>query len=97
MFDDQTEPQLVLIFLLQVSVREIHNSLVSYPNDGSIKDGRDEDDIIIISDSTLRSLVPPQLKQMSSQYKVVCVCKCCISAKSIHLSLLSWHDRYLKN
>ena len=28
MFDDQTEPQLVTKLLLQVSVRELHNSLV---------------------------------------------------------------------
>ena len=59
MFDDQTEPQLVPKCLLQVSVRELHNSLVSDPNDGGIKNYRYEDDNIIISDSTLRSLLPP--------------------------------------
>ena len=32
LFDDQTEPQLVPKFLHQVSVRELHNSLVSDPN-----------------------------------------------------------------
>ena len=37
----------------------------------------------------------PNLKK-SSRYKVVCGCECCISAKRIDLSLLSWHDRYLK-
>ena len=42
MFDDQAEPQLVPKLLLQVSVRELHNSLVSDPNDGAIKDSRDE-------------------------------------------------------
>ena len=41
--DDQTEPQLVPKLLLQVSVRELHNILVSDPNDGGIKDARDED------------------------------------------------------
>ena len=60
MFDDQTEPQLVPKFLLQVSVRELHNRIVSDPYDGGIKYSRDEDDIIIISDSNLRSLLPPQ-------------------------------------
>ena len=55
------KPQLVPKLLLQVSVREIHNSLVSDPNDGGIKDARDEDGKIIISDYTLRSLLPPQL------------------------------------
>ena len=34
---------------------------------------------------------------MSARYKVMCGCECCISAKSIHSSLLSWRDRYLKN
>ena len=62
MLDDQKEPQLVPKCLFQVSVRELHNSLVSDPNDGGLKDDRDEDGKIIISDSTLRSLLPPQLK-----------------------------------
>ena len=60
MFDDQTEPQLVPKLLPQVSVIEIHNSLVSDPNYVGIKYSRDEYDNIIISDSTLRSLFPPQ-------------------------------------
>ena len=38
MFDDQTEPQLVPKLLLQVSVRELHNILVSDPNYGGLKD-----------------------------------------------------------
>ena len=80
-----------------MSVRELHNILVSEPNDGGIKDARDEYGNIIISDSTLRALLPPQLKQMSARYKIMCGYECCISAKSIHSSLLSWRDRYLKN
>ena len=63
MFDYQTEPQLVPKLLLRVSVRELNNSLVSGLNYGGIKDARDKDDNIIISDSTLRSLLPPQLKK----------------------------------
>ena len=96
MLYDQTEPQLVPKLLLQVSVRELHNSLVSDPNDGGLKDARDEDGKIIISDSTLRSLLPPQLKKMSARYKIMCGCECYISAKSIHSSFLSWRNRYLE-
>ena len=59
MFDDQKEPQLVPKFLLQMSVRELHNRLMSEPNTGGIKDARDGDDNIIISNSTLRSMLPP--------------------------------------
>ena len=96
MLDGQTEPQLFPKLLLQVSVRELHNSLVSDPNDGILKDARDEYGKIIISGSTLRSLLLPQLKQISARYKVMCGCECCISDKSIHSSLPSWRDRYLK-
>ena len=96
-FDDQTELQLVPKHLLQVSVRELHNSLLSDPNDGGLKDAMDEDDHIIISDSTLCSLFPPQLKQMSARYKVMCGCECFISAKSIHSALIFLRDRCLKN
>ena len=67
MFNDQTEPQLVPNILPQVFVRELHNSLVSDPNDGGIKDARAEDDYIIISDSTFFSQFPQQLKLMSAQ------------------------------
>ena len=84
MFDDQKEPQLVPKLLLQVSVIELYNSLVSDTNDGGLKYARNEDDNIIISDSTLRSLLPPQLKKMSARYKVMCGCECCIYDKSIH-------------
>ena len=69
MSDDQTEPQLVPELLLQVSVIELHNSLVSYPNYGGLKYSRDEDDIIIISDSNLRSLLPPQSNSNVSTIK----------------------------
>ena len=73
---DQTEPTLVPKLLLQVSVRELHNSLVSDPNDGGLKDSRHEDGKIIISDSMLHSLLPPQLKKMSARYKIMCGCEC---------------------
>ena len=84
MFDDQIEPQLGTEFSIQVSVRELHKSLVSDKNDGGHKKCRDEDHNIIINDSTLRSLLSPQSKQISARYKVMCGCECCISAKIIH-------------
>ena len=47
---DQIEPQLVPKLLIQVSVRELHNSLVSDSNYGGLKDARDKYGKIIISD-----------------------------------------------
>ena len=67
MLYDQSEPQLVPKMLLHVFVRELHNRLVSDPNDGGLKDSKEEDHKIIISCSTLRSLLPPQFKQMSAR------------------------------
>ena len=51
--DGHTEPQLVSKLLFQVSVRELHNNLVSNTIYGGLKEARDEDDNIIISDYTL--------------------------------------------
>ena len=67
-----------------MSVRELHNSLVSDTNYDGLKDDRYEDDNIIISDSTLGSLLTPQLKKMSALYNIICGCECCISDNSIH-------------
>ena len=63
MFDDQTEPQLVPKSLLHMSVRELHNSLVSDTYGGGLKGDRYEDIDIIISNYTLCSLLPPQFKK----------------------------------
>ena len=74
MFGNKTEPQLLPKLLLHMSVRELHNSLVSDPNDGGLKKARYEDDNIIISDSTSLSILPPQLKNILEQYKVMWGC-----------------------
>ena len=94
--DGYTELQIVQKIWSQVSVRELHNNLVSDIDNFGLKEARYEENNIIISDSTLRSLLPPQLKNISSRYKVMCGCKCCISAKSMQSWLLSWRDCYFK-
>ena len=62
--DGHTEPQLVPEFLLRVSVQELHNRLVSDTENCGIKESRDAENSIIISDSKLSSLFPPQLKNV---------------------------------
>ena len=49
--------------------------MASHPEDGGLKDTRDADNNIIISDSTLQSILPPQLKKISAWYKVMCSCE----------------------
>ena len=82
--------------LLQVSVREIRNNIVRATKYGGLKETGDAENNIIIGDYTLYSLLPPQLKK-SSRYKVMCGCECCVFAKIINSSLLSWRDSYFKN
>ena len=52
-------------------VTEQRNICLSDPNGCGIKDASAEDDNIIISESTIRSLLPPQLKQISEHCKVM--------------------------
>ena len=84
MLDDQTKPQLIPKLLLQVSVIELHNISVSDPHDGGLRDARDEDGKIIISDSTLRSLFPNQSKK--------CLHVTHIHMKSTHLYKIYWEN-----
>ena len=61
--DGYTEPQLVPKLLLQVSVIELHNNLVSSTKYVGLKEAIGKDDNTIISDYKLRSLFLPQLKK----------------------------------
>ena len=58
MFDDQTEPQIVPKLLLQESVRELHNSLLSDPNDGGFKDARYEYVMLFFTGPSPLSILP---------------------------------------
>ena len=78
--------------LLQGSIRELHNSMVSPPGEGGLKEESDADNNKIISGLTLHNILLTQLKNLTLQYKFMCVCECCISAKIMKLSLLSWHE-----
>ena len=61
-------------------MRELHNDLLS---DGplGLKEARDENRKVLISDTALRCLRPPQVKPMIERCKVMCGCKICITIK----------------
>ena len=58
--------------------------MVSTPEEDGLKELRDAENNIVISDSTLRYILPPKLNNMTARYKVMCGFECCISAKSMH-------------
>ena len=55
---------MVPYFLLQVSVQEHNNNMVSTTELGGFKDNRDAENNIIINDLTLRTILSPQLNKM---------------------------------
>ena len=59
-----SETQMVKFFLLQVYVWELHNSMESPPEEDGITEARDTESNIIISDSNLSKILPPQLKKI---------------------------------
>ena len=61
--DGHTRPQIVTKLLLLIFVRELHNSLVSDPVGVVVKEATYAENIIIIGDSTLLSLLQPQLNK----------------------------------
>ena len=83
--DGYNEPQLVTDFLFQESVRELHNKFFSGIKDGGLKEARYEDDNIFISDSTLRSLLPPQFKTCRQDTRL------CVVMNVVYLQKLCIH------
>ena len=76
----------LLIFVcsvVQCAAWEIHNIMLSPPEEGGPKEARYAYNNITISYYALHSIMPPQLKNMPSRYKGMGGCECCISAKSI--------------
>ena len=62
-----SKEKLVPKLLLQVSVQELYNTMMIPPEEVVFKEAIDVYNNNIISDSTLRRILPPQLKNMTSQ------------------------------
>ena len=83
--DDQTELQMFPKHLLRVSVRKLNTILIGDTNYGGIQEAMDEENNIIISGPTLRTLLPTQLKEFQNNttlcvvVNVVFMLKVCIN------------------
>ena len=58
-----SQKQLIPKVLLKFYVQNYHNRMVSPTEEGGLEEARDEDNNIIISDSTLQNILPTQLKK----------------------------------
>ena len=48
--------------------------MASLLKEGKLKEAREEENNIIINDSTLGNIMPQQLKKISARYRVMCGC-----------------------
>ena len=57
--------------LLECSMQQLHNELISSPDDGGLVGARHAiTNYVIISDTMLRFLAPPQLRPMKDNHKI---------------------------
>ena len=61
--------------LLECSMQQFHNDLIASPDDGCLFGAKHVNtNDVIISDTTIHSLAPPQLRPMSDHQKMTCGC-----------------------
>ena len=85
MLKDSSEPNTKIRvgkLLRQVSMRELHNDLLSDPPTG-LSEVYDVSGRPIISDTGFRALLPSYIKPMTDKYKQMCGCEVCILAISL--------------
>ena len=68
--------------LLECSMQQLHNELIASPYDGVLLGSRHADtNDMIISDTMLHSLAPPQLCLMTYHHKMMYDCAICNNSK----------------
>ena len=78
----------VLKLLLECSMRQLHNELIALPDYGYLVGARHANtNYVIISDTMLRSLAPPQLRPITDHHKMMCGCAICNTSKYFQESL----------
>ena len=81
--------------LLEIPVRELHNDLIEPIERGGLaeawKDGK-----VIISDISLRRLLPKELRPATERHKQMCCCETCISPLMLQSSLNAFRPRWSK-
>ena len=84
--------------LLECFMRQLHNELIASPDDGGLVGSRHAiTNDVIISDTMLRYLAPPQLRPMIDNHKMMCGCTICNNSKYLQESLNAWRLKKIKN
>ena len=83
--------------LLQCSIRELHSDMYKPPSVGLGDLVRDSDGNRLVSDTVFRSLLPPELRIMTGQYKLMCCCAICQGFDYKHSALNRFRLHLLKD
>ena len=81
---------------LKMYIRELHNHMVQTFSQGGLSEESDKNNSIIICDSVLCYIIPPELKKIYLNQKVMCVGEVCISANIMYPYLIFWRKKHLK-
>ena len=78
-------------------MRQLHNKLIASPDyEGLIGAIHADTNDVIISDTMIFSLAPPQLLPMIDHQKMICGCAICNTSKYFQESLNAWRRKQLK-
>ena len=95
---DTKEKRRLPKLLLECSMRQLHNEIIASPGDGGLVGARNAiANDLIINDTMLRSLAPPQLRPMTYNHKMMCGCAICNTSKYMQEYLNAWRRKQLKS
>ena len=79
---------------LECSMQQLHNELIASPDDEGLLGARHANpNDLIISDTILRSLAPPQLIPMIDIHEILCGCAICNTSNYFQESLNAWRRK----
>ena len=77
-----------------ISVRDIYNDLIKpFQNFRLVVVFYSVKQKLLISDTTLRSFVPPQVRKITPELRQICGCEICVIPKDIHFYLNKFRTR----
>ena len=62
-------------YLIEISIRELHDDLIKPPPTGLPEVYDINKELLLISESTLRSFIPPKMRAMSPAQRQICGCE----------------------
>ena len=74
--------------LMEISIIDLHNNMIKPYDNGGLESVFDSvPQKALISDTTLRSFIPPQVRKMTHRLCQICGCELCIIPKDMQIDL----------